>query len=249
MKTALIGYTGFVGQTLLRSQAFDDLYRSTNIQDIRGKSYDLVIGAGAPAKKWLANKDPDGDRLAIDTLIEHLSHVKTKTFVLISTVDVFKSPIDVDENSLIDTQDLHPYGFNRWRLENFVREHFDNSLIIRLPGLVGIGLKKNIIFDFKNNNNLGGINSDDIFQFYPMVNLSSDIQKCLQLDLPLVHLTAEQLSVRDVATVFGMNFENRLKRDPIEYNFKSVYAHFWGRNDYQYSREDSINAIREYFAN
>ena len=124
MSSALIGYSGFVGQTLLRQRSFDDLYRSTNIQDIRGKSYDLVIGAGAPAKKWLANKDPEGDRLAIDTLISHLSEVKARTFVLISTVDVFKKPVEVDEDTVIDTEKLHPYGFNRWRLEQFVHNHF-----------------------------------------------------------------------------------------------------------------------------
>ena len=72
MSTALIGYSGFVGQTILRSQPFDDLYRSTNINNIKGKCYDLVVGAGAPAKKWLANKDPDGDAAAIDNLIENL---------------------------------------------------------------------------------------------------------------------------------------------------------------------------------
>ena len=66
MSEALIGYTGFVGQTLLRSKDFDDLYRSTNIQEIKNKSYDLVVGAGAPAKKWLANKETVGGAKAID---------------------------------------------------------------------------------------------------------------------------------------------------------------------------------------
>ena len=79
-----------------------------------------------------------------------------------------------------------------------------------------------------------------------MANLSSDIQKCLYEGLSLVHLTAEPVSVKEVASVFGLNFENRLERHPIEYNFKSIYAHLWQRADYQYTREDSLNAIREY---
>lgn len=50
MTKALIGYTGFVGTTLLKQTKFDDFYRSTNINDIKGKKFDLVVCAGAPAK-------------------------------------------------------------------------------------------------------------------------------------------------------------------------------------------------------
>lgn len=246
MSSALIGYSGFVGQTLLRQRSFDDLYRSTNIQDIRGKSYDLVIGAGAPAKKWLANKDPEGDRLAIDILISHLSEVKARTFVLISTVDVFKKPVEVDEDTVIDTEKLHPYGFNRWRLEQFVHNHFPLSLIIRLPGLVGPGLKKNIIFDFKNNNNLAAINADDVFQFYPMTKLWDDIALCLENNLSLVHLTAETVTVKRVAQVFGIDFDNHLDRPSVRYDFRSKHAHIWGKNLYQYDAIQSLKAIEDY---
>ncbi|WP_240726031.1 MULTISPECIES: hypothetical protein [unclassified Escherichia] len=58
---ALIGYSGFVGTTLLRQRRFDALYRSTNIDEIFGKTFDTVVCAAAPAQKWLANKDPADD--------------------------------------------------------------------------------------------------------------------------------------------------------------------------------------------
>ena len=97
MKSALIGYTGFVGSTLTRSFDFDALYRSTNIANIEGEKFDLLICAGAPAKKWYANQHPEEDGASINNLIEHLSKVEAKYFVLISTVDVFRNPIGVDE--------------------------------------------------------------------------------------------------------------------------------------------------------
>ena len=115
MKTALIGCTGFVGTTLQRSVPFDDGFHSTDIAAIEGKSYDLVVGAGAPAKKWLANQKPAEDAAAIDGLIAHLKTVKARTFVLVSTVDVFRSPVAVDENSPVTTEGLQPYGYNRRR--------------------------------------------------------------------------------------------------------------------------------------
>ena len=59
------------------------------------------------------------------------------------------------------------------------RENFKTHLIIRLPGLVGKGLKKNAIFDLKHNNNLNQIDSRGVFQFYPMQNLDTDVGKTL----------------------------------------------------------------------
>ena len=108
MRTALIGCTGFVGTTLQHAAVFDEGFHSTDIADIDGKSYDLVVGAGAPAKKWLANQKPDEDAEAIDGLISHLKTVKAKTFVLVSTVDVFQSPVGVDELSAVPTEGLPP---------------------------------------------------------------------------------------------------------------------------------------------
>ncbi len=45
MKTALIGYTGFVGSNLLHDRSFTRRYRSTNIETIAGEHFDLVVCA------------------------------------------------------------------------------------------------------------------------------------------------------------------------------------------------------------
>ncbi len=65
-RSALVGYTGFVGGTLHRARSFDVLINSKNADDLRGGDFDLVIHAGVPAVKWIANKDPAADRAAID---------------------------------------------------------------------------------------------------------------------------------------------------------------------------------------
>jgi hypothetical protein len=97
MTSALIGHTGFVGSTLLKQSHFDDLFRSTTVGDICGRSYDLIACAGAPAQKWIANRDPAGDRAAIEGLISRLARVGCDRFILISTVDVFSDPVGVDD--------------------------------------------------------------------------------------------------------------------------------------------------------
>jgi len=248
MNDALIGYTGFVGSTLLKQKPFDARFRSTNIADIRGQSFDLVVGAGAPAQKWIANAEPEADRAKIEALIEHLSTVRCGTFVLISTVDVFRQPVGVDESTPVNEQGLHAYGLHRRLLEKFVEQHFARHLIVRLPGLVGPGLRKNVIFDFLNDNNLHAIDSRGSFQFYPMVNLWADIQTALSAGLELVHLTAEPVSVAEVAERgFGKRFEQTMQAQPASYDFRTRHAELFGATGpYQYSRRETIQAVRSY---
>lgn len=248
MKTALIGYTGFVGSTLLKQAEFNNVYRSTNIADIEGQSFSLVVGAGAPAQKWIANKNPEEDLAKINGLIAHLEKIQSDRFVLISTVDVFKNPIGVNEHTTVDVDGLHAYGANRRLLEQFVEKHFENHLIVRLPGLVGPGLRKNIIFDLLNDNNTASVDSRGVFQFYPMVNLWYDIQIAITHHLKLIHLTAQPVSVADIASEgFGMDFTNELTNAPARYDMQSVHAAlFQGSGNYQYSKRETIQAVRAY---
>ena len=248
MKNALIGYSGFVGSTVLKQAAFESLYRSTNIDDIEGQSFDMVVCAGAPAQKWIANREPEADLQKIDGLIARLKTIRCKAFILISTVDVFKKPVKVDEDTPAEETGLHAYGLHRHLLEKFVESQFPNHLTVRLPGLVGPGLRKNVIFDFLNDNNLDAIDSRGVFQFYPMVNLWYDIQLALDAGLTLVHLTAEPISVADVSLKgFGREFERSLTKAPAIYDMRTRHASLFGAaGHYQYSARETIQAVRAY---
>lgn len=248
MNNALVGFSGFVGGLLCKQATFSDFYRSTNIADIQGREFDTVVCAGAPAQKWLANKDPDNDRRNIDTLIEHLKSIRCRMFILISTVDVFQTPIGVDEQTPVEESGLHAYGLNRRRLEKCVEDYFPEHLIVRLPGLVGPGLRKNVIYDLLHNNNLSAIESRGMFQFYPMVNLWYDIQIALKAQLKLLHLTAEPISVSDIAlNGFGKAFHNELNATPARYDFQTRHAALFGASErYQYSVRDTLQAVRAY---
>jgi len=248
MKNCLIGYTGFVGSTLLKQAHFESLYRSTNIGEIEGKSFDTVVCAGAPAQKWIANREPEADRQKIDGLIAHLKTIQCKTFILISTVDVFKNPLGVDESTDVDESGLHAYGLHRRLLEKFVEKQFPRHLVVRLPGLVGPGLRKNVIFDFLNDNNLQAIDSRGIFQFYPMINIWYDIQIALKAGLKLVHLTAEPISVAEVSALgYGKPFEQAQANIPAMYDLRTQYAEVFGTTGhYLYRRRETIQAVRAY---
>lgn len=147
---ALVGYTGFVGSNIYASGDFDAVYNSKNIKEAYGTNPDLLIYAGLRAEKYLANNAPEKDMELIYQAEENISKINPKELVLISTIDVFKNPKGVDENTAIDTENLHAYGYNRYQLELWVRAKYPDALIIRLPGLFGKNIKKNFIYDYIN---------------------------------------------------------------------------------------------------
>lgn len=147
---ALVGYTGFVGSNIYSEGKIDAVYNSKNIQSAYGTEPDLLIYSGLRAEKYLANNDPEKDMELIDQAIENISKIKPKKLVLISTVDVLKNPIGVDENADVETDGLQAYGYNRYQLEIWARENYKDALIIRLPGLFGKNIKKNFIYDYIN---------------------------------------------------------------------------------------------------
>ncbi len=148
-KIALVGYTGFVGSNLYASAGsqIQGLYNSRNISEAYGTRPDLLIYAGLRAEKYLANSAPEKDMAAILQAEETIQKISPKRLVLISTIDVFKTPRNVDENSEIETEGLSAYGLNRYQLELWVRGNFPDALIIRLPALFGKNIKKNFIYD------------------------------------------------------------------------------------------------------
>ncbi len=150
MKNALVGYTGFVGGNIYSKGDFEGLFNSRNVNEAYGTNPELLIYSGLRAEKYLANSYPDKDMELIIQAEDNISKINPEKLVLISTIDVFKVPENVDENSKVITDGLQAYGLNRYRLEEWVRERYPEALIIRLPGLFGKGLKKNFIFDFMN---------------------------------------------------------------------------------------------------
>lgn len=246
--TALIGHTGFVGSLLRKQAMFDAGFNSHNIDEARDRRFDTVVCAAAPAQKWIANREPEADRRNIAALIGVLDSLQCRQFVLISTVDVFRQPLGVDEASPVDEEGLHAYGLHRRMLETFVARRFAQHLVVRLPGLVGPGLRKNAIYDLHHHNNLHAIDSRGVFQFYPMVNLWADIQAAQAAGLKLVHLTAEPVSLAEVARQgFNRRFDHTLEAPPARYDMRTRHAQaLGGHGAYTYSARESLQAVRAY---
>lgn len=239
---ALIGHTGFVGGNLLRQRPFAARFNSTNIEQIAGRSFDLVVCSGARAEKWKANADPRADLDNIETLTRALEHVEARKVVLISTVDVFVDPTGVDEDSPTPTANLNAYGRHRRRLEQIVASRFD-ALVVRLPALYGPGLKKNALYDLLNDNQLNKVDARGAFQFYDVDRLWRDIEIALDNDLALVHLPTEPTTVGEIArAAFGIDFTNELENPPARYDVRTRFSALFGGSDEYVERKPEVLA-------
>jgi len=223
---------------------------STTINDIRGQTFGLVVNCGVPAEKWRANQHPEQDRANIADLMEVLSTISADRFVQISTVDVFGDPVEVDEATRPIEEGLHAYGLHRLELEHFVTDHFPTATVLRLPGLFGRGLKKNIVFDLMHQRLLEAVNPNGVFQWYPLSRLAEDMERAISNDLSLLHLAPEPLATKELVERVFHGAEIGQQRDPAPiYDFRTCHDGLFGRSDgYIMNKEDVILALQEFIS-
>lgn len=246
----MIGYTGLVGNNLVRQYQFDDLFNSSNIQQIVGNHYELLICSGASGTKWIANREPDRDRENIAGLMDKLRRVKADCVVLISTVDVYGSPDQVNEDTPIDINIQTPYGRHRYQFEQMICESFPHVLTVRLPAIYGWELKKNALYDLMHHHEVEKIHPGAVYQFYWLEHLWRDIQRALQSNLTLVNVATEPVGIRSVANeIFGIELTGRFGVPAPAYDFRTKHeAVFGGANGYLYDRATVMEEIRTFVA-
>lgn len=249
--TALIGHTGFVGSNLASEVGTFDGFNSKNFRDLGDRHFERIICAGVQAVKWWANQNPEEDWAGIARLLDVLNDVTCDEFILISTVDVYKTPVAVDEDTPIILDGLHPYGLHRWRVEEFVRQRYDNHRIIRLPGLFGPGLKKNLIFDVLNDRSIDGFDARSSFQFYNLGRLAADLDLVVGHAAGTYNFAVPPLSVASVVkAIAGHEYDNQTENPPLHYDMRTKHAALWGRSDdYLASADDVLKDIRTFAQN
>jgi len=248
MSTALIGYSGFVGGNLLAKRPYQAVFRSSDIGTIRGQAFEHIVCAGVQAMKWWANLHPDDDRAGIERLLQPLEDVSAGRFTLISTIDVYPAPRDVNEDSVIERAGHHAYGLNRLHVEDWIRARFPRVLIVRLPGLFGPGLKKNVIFDMLHNNDVHKVHPGGVFQYYDLRRMADDIDHAWELELGLLNVSTEPIGTSEICARFFPGTQLVASGSPpVGYDMRSKHAAAWGGADgYLYPKDQVMNDLGDW---
>jgi sugar phosphate isomerase/epimerase len=250
MSRAIVGYTGFVGSNLLQFYKFDYFYNSKNFSEASNMTFDELYFCGVPAVKWKANKYPQEDIDVIDSIKEILKTIKVNRIVLISTIDVYE---DVDrgytEDYDCDWVINHHYGRNRYMFEYFVKNNFENYNIIRLPALFGKGLKKNVIYDLMNNNQIDKIPINSLFQWYDLNWLKNDIDLVIENDIKICNFFTEPIQTREITNLFNYDANSYYNNEKeMIYNCKTKYTSLFNCDVSGYIRNkgDVLKNIKSY---
>ncbi|KKR72887.1 MAG: hypothetical protein UU81_C0052G0003 [Microgenomates group bacterium GW2011_GWC1_41_8] len=251
MKTALIGYTGFVGSNLADQTTFTDYYNSKNINKIQGKRYDYIVSAGVHGERWRANKYPQEDWQNIQKLLNNLANVETDHFILISSIDVYPTPEGTEDTVITLSDFTQSYGRHRFRMEQFIKTHFSKTTFIRLPQLYGPGLKKNFVYDLIHDRMFDFTHKDTMHQWYNLANLWKDIQLTLRHQIPIINLAVEPISAKELARVTrNISFTTITDQPPLLFDVKTKYAKLYGSHDsYIYHKKETLKELKIFINN
>ena len=243
----LIGYSGLLGKTLQGFYDFDFAFNSKNIDEF----HKIPDGTNAyltclPATKWLVNKDPVKDMKLIVELTDLFKRKKFNNIYLFSTIDVYcDSPSGVDESFSPISNGLN-YGSNRYWFERMVLNSLEyNQLkILRLPALFGKHIKKNVLFDLLNNNQVEQINLNSRFQWYDLSNLAKDISLYSEREETLFNVFPEPVETTDIVELFPEYQLNRSDKR-VDYNYKTKYT----ITGYTSDKQTVLNQIKDFVSN
>jgi nucleoside-diphosphate-sugar epimerase len=240
LKVTIIGAEGFVGSAFARHlrQKRVELRQVTrkNYTEYAGCESDVVIEAACNSKKFLAEKDPLQDfELSVTHRLRTLQDFPAEFHLHISSVDVYSDltkPETTMETNAINIRESSHYGFNKLLAEQLVQHYAKHWLIFRLAGMVGMGLRKNPIFDILNRQPIF-IHPDSQYQFMPTYEVARIVWNLYEkgIESEIFNLCGEGLiSPREVAKIAGCeliesdeskNFEPRI----VDINVEKIKTH------------------------
>lgn len=244
----IIGHRGFVGSNLSFQMPNALGAGKAEMESMAGRSFNNIYCAAPQAQKWWANQNPSEDLDQVNYLLEACLQLNcTDFFYLFGTVDVYDPPINVTELD-VPHEEAHAYGKHRYYLEQELLKIFGSRLqVLRLPALVGGGLKKNIIFDLMNDNNVNLINPNSSFQWFNLAKLPEVIAKAREIDAQVLNVATEPLPT---ATILNRWFPDACSKlnweaSPIEYDFRTIHGN--DGSPYLYSTQEVIeNHLKPY---
>ena len=236
----IVGAKGFIGSNLMRMLPSSVAIFPPTATKTEIDSLSALYIAAPTSSKYLVQNNPLEDRENVLELSKSLIEFsRIKNVVLFSTIDVYQNRVACDEDS--STMHDISYGGNRMILEDRLNLIFSDLRIVRLCGVYGPGLKKNLIFDIKNHR------PSEVAKYapessYQLIHIG-EVYKFItgeRADFPnLINLVTEPISVSEILSDTDLIARGR---DVVRYNVKSKYF----EGGYAYSKQHSLNSIKDF---
>jgi nucleoside-diphosphate-sugar epimerase len=172
---AVIGSKGFIGSNVVgalktKNISVFEIQRKMPLDDMVNRSFGTVFFCAGNSKTFISKSDPLRClRENIFDLYDYLTRLDFSKFVYISSVIVYPQTGCLRTEDLpIDISDLSIYGAHKYLAERYVREFAKSWLIVRPTGFFGKGLKKNLLFDLRNDNPHIYVNRSSWIDYMPV---------------------------------------------------------------------------------
>lgn len=243
----ILGATGVVGSSLMEQTAFEGGFCSRNLKDILSLPDDCEIYLSClPAQKWLVNQNLERDLENINQILNVLKQKRFSKVVLISTIDVYSETLNFADESINPGFTKLSYGHNRRLFELLVKEFVKTKdlKIFRLPAIFNKNIKKNVVYDLINNNNLEKIVNNSFFQWYNLDNLYDDIVRYSRKypNEVIFNLFPEPLHTSQIVSLFP-NAQDKIDytTQGSQYNYCTKFTN----DSYHYSAKQSLEEIKK----
>jgi len=110
-----------------------------------------------------------------------------------------------------------------------MRKLFGEITVVRIAGVFGQGLKKNVIYDLLHDNCLDAINPESCFQYYNVANLWRDLQRLAGTGIRLINFVSEPIRTSDIIGRFFPAKAVAAKPTPAaNYDVPTLYSPAFG---------------------
>jgi hypothetical protein len=140
-------------------------------------------------------------------------------------------------------------------VEEWIRDRFENACVLRLPGLFGPGLKKNVIYDMMHENGLEKVHPDGVFQYYDTRQLAVDMETAWNQHISLLNLSSVPIATHEIRDRFFPDKKlGGTGPAPAGYDMRSLHASHWQKNvdmttsGYLYQKEEVLAQVSDWLS-
>lgn len=221
MKIGIIGSNGFIGKKI-----YDVLSIKHSVIGITKYNLDVIINSSimldvlinvnGNSIKYISERDPMIDfEMNVYNVMKNLQKIKFDKYIHISSIDA----INKEGN----------YGFHKYIADEIVRYYVPDSIILRCSAVIGHNMKKGLIFDILNENEIR-LTKDSKLQFITNTEIAN-----------IVDFLINNPEIKN--ETFIVSGKESVSVEEIEHKIQKVFNYSNNLVKQVYSFEPSINNI------